>query len=82
MAYEPREMPVIEDVEGLRKYVQEELASLTRELQEFKTVTITVSNVAPTRPTAGMLAFADGTNWNPGSGRGLYEYRTSSWIKL
>lgn len=30
----------------------------------------------------GMLAYADGTNWNPGSGKGLYRYNstTSAWV--
>ncbi len=27
----------------------------------------------------GMLAYADGTNWNPGSGEGLYRYNGSIW---
>jgi hypothetical protein len=31
------------------------------------------SAAAPTRPQSGIY-FADGTNWNPGSGRGAYRY--------
>lgn len=27
----------------------------------------------------GMLAYADGTNWDPGSGQGLYRYTGSAW---
>lgn len=37
---------------------------------------------APTKPREGMLAVADGTSWNPGSGKGLYEYRSGAWAKL
>ena len=38
---------------------------------------------APLRPRAGMLAYADGTNWNPGAGEGLYEFRSDvAWHKL
>lgn len=33
-----------------------------------------VVNIPPTRPRDGLLAFADGTNWNPGQGKGLYIY--------
>ncbi len=32
--------------------------------------------------TEGLVAFADGVNWNPGSGAGLYEYRGGAWNKL
>lgn len=31
-------------------------------------------HVAPSRPQGGKLYFADGTDWNPGSGRGMYVY--------
>lgn len=27
----------------------------------------------------GLLAFADGSNWNPGSGQGLYRYNGTTW---
>lgn len=30
----------------------------------------------------GLLAFADGTNWNPNSeGKGYYYYNGSAWVK-
>jgi hypothetical protein len=38
--------------------------------------------IAPTRPTEGDLARADGVGWNPGAGAGLYEYRAGAWAKL
>ncbi len=34
-------------------------------------------NAAPQRPQDG-LYFADGTNWDPGSGRGAYRYSAST----
>lgn len=37
---------------------------------------------APTSPEIGDVVWADGTTWNPGSGAGLYEYRSSTWNKL
>lgn len=37
---------------------------------------------APDRPKEGMLRYADGTNWNPGSGKGVYVYDGSTWVKL
>ena len=32
--------------------------------------------------TEGLVAFADGDSWDPGSGAGLYEYRGGAWRKL
>lgn len=38
----------------------------------------------PTRPQDGQFVYADGTNWNPGLGRGFYRYNAvdSSWRLL
>lgn len=41
-----------------------------------------VLHVAPERPEEGMLVFADGTDWNPGSGAGYYERVGGAWVKL
>jgi len=38
------------------------------------TLTLRTQTTAPGTPVDGMLAFADGTSWNPGSGKGLYVY--------
>ncbi len=38
-------------------------------------------NKEPLKPREGDLAFADGSAWDPGEGRGLY-YFDSAWIKL
>lgn len=34
---------------------------------------------APTDPKIGQVAYADGTNWDPGSGEGLYLYKSAGW---
>lgn len=30
----------------------------------------------------GVMVYADGTSWNPGSGEGLYAYYNAAWNKL
>ncbi|MFB2530721.1 hypothetical protein ACEYYA_00970 [Paracoccus sp. p3-h83] len=35
---------------------------------------------APDSPPPGLLAMADGTGWNPGSGAGLYRWSGSAWV--
>lgn len=39
-------------------------------------------HVAPTKPRTGLTVLADGTDWNPGSGAGVYTYYGSAWHKL
>lgn len=38
-----------------------------------------VYNAEPVNPYDGLIAIADGTNWNPGSGLGYYGYYDGSW---
>ncbi len=39
-------------------------------------------DVLPEKPTEGLTRWADGTNWNPGSGAGLYRYVGGSWVLI
>ena len=41
-----------------------------------------VLHVEPVRPEDGMIVFADGTDWDPGSGEGVYERASGAWNKL
>lgn len=40
------------------------------------------SNSAPSKTQEWMIVAADGTNWNPGAGRGVYVYYSGAWNKL
>ena len=39
-------------------------------------------NAEPERYSIGYVAYADGTNWNPGSGEGLYVYKSTGWTLM
>lgn len=81
-SYVPSQMPPITTTEELRLWVLAEFGRLAQSQAVLDGMVFNVLYAAPTGPIAGMVVFADGTTWNPGSGRGLYEYRTSSWQKL
>lgn len=36
----------------------------------------------PARPRNGMIAYANGTTWNPGAGEGFYGRVAGAWVKL
>lgn len=40
------------------------------------------SNSPPNKTREWMIVAADGTNWNPGAGRGVYAYYSGAWNKL
>jgi hypothetical protein len=69
-------------LEELEKYVLGELQKLTQELQETTALELRPRAVEPTKPREGMIVFADGGNWNPGGGAGVYARTGAIWVKL
>lgn len=50
--------------------------------QQFAWLLLKPLNAAPSKKREGMIVFADGTNWNPGTGKGVYAYYSGAWNKL
>lgn len=77
MAYQPLMLPTT-SLEDLTRAVNNELGLIAAELKKLDLVEY---HSAPTKPFQGLRVIADGTNWNPGSGRGVYWYDASdaSW---
>jgi len=59
-----------------------EVQELQRRLDELEESFFKVTFVPPIKPRETMIRFADGTSWNPGAGRGLYQYVSGAWTKL
>ena len=58
---------------------------LDRDMQEWarrgvEQLQFVVLDAAPAKPRKGLLVYADGSTWNPGSGQGLYRYTGSAWV--
>lgn len=82
MPYIPTQCPAEVDSEGLRKWVQEEFLRVAQATVPVDSVVFKVTNSVPTAVQDGQVVFADGTNWNPGGGRGLYQRTGGVWVKL
>ena len=64
--------PVPSDPEDLPRYIFEEFLKLQGALEENPTTFIEVKNVTPSRKKQGDIVYADGTNFDPGGGEGIY----------
>lgn len=82
MSYSPTRIGEIDSLEGLREYVQEELEKISKEFNETIALDLRTVHQAPKRPREGMIVSADGTNWNPGSGAGAYEFVNGVWRRV
>lgn len=81
MSYTPSNVPT--DPAQLPDFFRRELASISRAISApVPFLTLVTQNAAPTKLFEGLVAKADGTNWNPGSGAGVYCYRGGSWTFL
>lgn len=80
--YSPK--PFIREItpESLLEYIQEELQEIARDRSETQELELRTVNREPSKPRAGMIVHADGTNWDPGNGEGAYVYQSGAWVWL
>lgn len=74
--------PLPPEVKEIFEWMQRELELIAKAMQRPTMVHLEELTVAPPKPRDGMVVFADGTEWNPGAGRGYYGYYSSAWSKL
>lgn len=80
--YDPVGPPQVteKDASTVLAYVYDELREIAGSLQGIaQGQYLPISYVAPTKPREPQVVFADGTSWNPGSGKGLYVYYNGAW---
>lgn len=79
-SYQPGDPPA--DVSQLQRFLREELAKLKAATDALADGFAPVVYAPPAKPRDGMLRNADGTQWNPGAGPGLYRYGNDAWHLL
>jgi|TARA_Y100001951_G_scaffold60167_1_gene47836 hypothetical protein len=81
--WSPNPAPLTAD--GLTDYLFNELNRLGDIIFNLDTFRLEPTHSAPDKPRDGDIRYADGTSWNPGSGRGIYAYiddGSPAWEKL
>jgi hypothetical protein len=63
-------------------WLDRELQAIEQALTMQDFLWLVETNVEPERPREGMIYFADGSDWDPGGGRGIYAYYSGAWNKL
>lgn len=80
MSYRPNRLSAeftVSEVEDELQLIADALASL-----ESDRLYLVPQISEPFRAKEGTIAVADGTEWNPGAGAGIYEYKGATWVKL
>ena len=68
-----------DDPGALAAFLREELSKIEAALVLVGEGQLDITTVAPTKPREGMIRFADGVGFNPGSDKGFYGYYSSAW---
>lgn len=81
LPFEYRELPKDYDPQRLGAVLRDLLQAI---VAGYQYVQLQSQSASPAKAFAGMLVIADGTNWNPGSGGGLYRRSSdnTTWTKL
>jgi len=70
------------DPETATRELRVRMVELAVAVLEIQHSFFTTTHVAPARPRDGMIRRADGTDWDPGDGEGLYQRLSGTWEKL
>jgi len=70
----------ITSVAELLRYVQDLERRLEASLSSLASGKMEVLHSPPNKPREVTLVIADGANWNPGSGYGIYAFNGTTWV--
>jgi hypothetical protein len=71
---------VPQNANELPRFIIDELQKLKAGLDILSAGHLDKAHAEPPRPRDGDIRYADGTDWNPGSGAGIYYYNGSAWV--
>lgn len=67
---------------AVQSFLREELRRLEIAFGSLDNLTLPALGEEPARLRDGMVVYADGANWDPGSGEGFYGREGGAWVKL
>lgn len=79
MPYSPQPPISVSTLEELRNWIGDELRNIALAVNETQVLDLRPSSRAPDRLRDGVMVYADGTNFNPGSGEGPYIWDGAAW---
>jgi hypothetical protein len=77
--YSPPDPPTTTDPVAIANWAMDQFREIAGVLQALQFGREKMQYVAPKQVYDGLIVLADGTHWNPGSGKGYYGYYTGAW---
>jgi hypothetical protein len=82
MSYKARKFGTFASLEEAARVVQQEFEAVEESAELMDILVLQVLHAAPDKFLPGMVVYADGSDWDPGSGEGLYrrDKTNTSWV--
>lgn len=82
MSYLPNNTPS-GDLDAFKRFVADELMRVSRSMGEPRErLSLKTLYAPPDKFGEGVIVKADGVQWNPGAGGGVYVRVSGAWVKL
>jgi hypothetical protein len=78
--YAPNTPPT--DAAEMQRFLFDELKKISDAINGLALGHLDQTTVVPLKARDGDLRYADGILWNPGSGKGVYVYKSTAWVLL
>lgn len=82
MRYTPSPTPETGLPARVRAWLSAELRRIAGAIAVAEQVTLPALGEEPEKIKNGMIVYADGVSWDPGSGAGFYGREAGAWVKL
>lgn len=80
--YVPDPVSDVGDLSGILSYIRREFDKVSDAMQLGHARQVDFLHAEPTKVWEGLTVGADGTDWNPGAGQGVYTYYNAGWHRL
>lgn len=82
MAYVPDSPAEFKTIQDMLSFVSKEHEKIAIAIGQCLPTQLTELHAEPAKLIDFMVVAADGTDWDPGSGQGVYTYYNAAWRKL
>lgn len=76
------QVPPGSDLARVVQWVDREMRAIAASQTDMPVLELRTIDAPPPNPREGMIVFADGTNWNPGAGKGTYVFKGGAWVHI
>ncbi len=80
--YSPKQPPGTEVLKDLADWAIDEFREVEKGFQDLDQIRLIKTHVEPSKKRDGDIVYADGSDWDPGAGEGIYQYYGGTWNKM